>query len=207
MNSVRTWISGLVIVLLGVVSVFAYSAVNTRNELTNEYSKVLESLVNYQTALKKEAALVPTVSESIKLLNNSDDAVVLVNDFQSKVSWVVNKSAEDLVKSTDIQKKLSDATIAGSKAQVVISNLKPAKETISVKANVNNKNKVVTNTVPVTANYKNAISAYSVASIDAAKARVESLSAIRTYNSNFESFSKRVVASLIGFYEIPLAGL
>lgn len=172
-------------VAIGAVAVFAMFAVGNYNTLVNLDENVNGSYAQYQNQLKRQADLLPNLTDITKGYMNSEQQTMIQTAI-ARAGDASRMKPSDVANNPELQKKLVDAQAQMSKAMVTLNavreaypNLKANEQVASLMAEVSGTQNRVT------------------------VARGNNQKAVNDYNRTVRQFPKVIFASMFGYGQKP----
>jgi hypothetical protein len=183
MNKVKTFITGLLFMLL-VVSVAAiHAGIRLQKDLSDDYNKIYTSIRLVQTTMVTEASLAEAAKNIVSPVGAINSVDLLVND-----TGTINKiTPKDLIKNTLLQRTFRSSIDTGASAlndlQVAANRFPKMKKDPAIKELLGN--------LESTVNQSQAV-------------RNGTMDLIKSYNAKFNSIPTIMIASIIGYNKLPV---
>ncbi|CAB4162992.1 LemA Uncharacterized conserved protein [uncultured Caudovirales phage] len=173
------------IAAIGGVAVFAMFAVSNYNSLVNLDENVNGSYAQYQNQLKRQADLLPNLTDITKGYMNSEQQT-MIQTAVARAGDASRMKPSDVANNPELQKKLVDAQAQMGKAMVTLNAVREAYP--DLKANVQ-----VGNLMAEVAGTQNRVTV----------ARGNNQKSVNDYNRTVRQFPKVIFASMFGYGQKP----
>lgn len=181
----------ILIIGAAMLGVYGFVAIPTYNDLAGENQKVLLSYSNVQNMLRRQAELIPNLANVVEAAATHENKTFTNvaqarNDALTAIKAIEAISPADMAKNPALQKQMLDAATSANRAMVVLKQTTEAYPTLQANANFRDLMKEL----------EGSLNRVTVA-------RKYNQDAIFTFNSKLVKFPSNVIASTVGFSELP----